>query len=58
MTEEEREKVVDILMGRMIASNVWGVEWSDDRVDRYKTYYLCSSSDEKLIAELLGVDYD
>ncbi len=58
MTKEERVKVIDVLMGRMITSNDYNIEWSDLRIDLYKRFYLHNYSNEKLIAELLRVDED
>lgn len=62
MTKEEREKVIDIVVERLIVNNVYGVEWSDLSIDLktelYIRFYLNNCSDEKLIAELLGVDND
>lgn len=56
MTEEEREKITRLLIDRMIKDS--GVAWSGHRIDLYRRFYLHNYSNEKLIAELLGVDED
>jgi hypothetical protein len=60
MTKEEREKISDILIERMLEEN--SIAWSDLSIDLktdlYIRFYLNKYSDEKLIAELLGVDDD
>jgi hypothetical protein len=60
MTSEEREKVIAILIDRMLEEN--SIAWSnlsiDYKTELYITFYLHKYSDEKLIAELLGVDND
>ena len=56
MTGEEREKVTRLLIDRLIKDS--DVAWSDHRIDLYRRFYLHNYSNEKLIAELLGVDND
>lgn len=60
MTGEERKKVMDILIERMLEENsiAWSNLSSDYKTELYITFYLNKYSDEKLIAELLGVDND
>ena len=60
MTEEERRKVMDILIERMLGENsiAWSNLSSDYKTELYINFYLNKYSDEKLIAELLGVDKD
>ena len=62
MTKEEREKISEILIKRRLEKNsiAWAALDIDLKTDLYKRFYLnkYSYSDEKLIAELLGVDDD
>lgn len=60
MTEEERKKVIAILIERMLeeSSIAWSNLSSDYKTELYITFYLHNYSNEKLIAELLGVDND